>query len=46
MPTPAGARHGLIGLRERAELLDGTLTAEASPQGGYKVELRAPIQPA
>jgi len=40
------ARHGLIGLGERAELLDGTLTAEPTPQGGYKTELRAPTRPA
>jgi signal transduction histidine kinase len=40
------ARHGLIGLKERAELLDGTLTAEPTPQGGYKIELRAPTRPA
>ncbi|MEU0108164.1 histidine kinase [Streptomyces sp. NPDC006251] len=40
------ARHGLIGLKERAELLDGTLTAEPTPQGGYKTELRAPTRPA
>jgi signal transduction histidine kinase len=40
------ARHGLIGLRERAELLDGTLTAAPTPQGGYKIELRAPTRPA
>ncbi|WP_020135996.1 sensor histidine kinase [Streptomyces sp. 351MFTsu5.1] len=40
------ARHGLIGLRERADLLDGTLTAEPTPQGGYQVELRAPARPA
>lgn len=47
-PTVAlpSSRHGLIGLRERAELLDGTLTAEPTPQGGYEVELRAPIRPA
>ncbi|WP_215447878.1 sensor histidine kinase [Streptomyces sp. ATCC 21386] len=40
------ARHGLIGLRERAELLDGTLTAEPTPKGGYEVALRASIRPA
>ncbi|CAL9630903.1 Sensor histidine kinase LnrJ [Streptomyces sp. enrichment culture] len=40
------ARHGLIGLKERAELLDGTLTAEPTPQGGYEIELRAPARPA
>ncbi|THC47394.1 histidine kinase [Streptomyces sp. A1499] len=38
------ARHGLIGLRERAELLDGTLTTEPTPQGGYTIELRAPAR--
>ncbi|MBD0839288.1 sensor histidine kinase [Streptomyces sp. TRM68416] len=40
------ARHGLIGLRERAELLDGILTAETTSQGGYKIELQAPARPA
>ncbi|RSM98415.1 two-component sensor histidine kinase [Streptomyces sp. WAC 01325] len=39
------ARHGLIGLGERAELLGGTLTAEPTPQAGYKIELRAPTRP-
>ncbi|QES47787.1 two-component sensor histidine kinase [Streptomyces venezuelae] len=38
------ACHGLIGLKERAELLHGTLTAEPTPQGGYRVELRAPAR--
>ncbi|WP_344403016.1 sensor histidine kinase [Streptomyces longisporus] len=40
------ARHGLIGLKERAELLDGTLTAQPTPDGGYEIELRAPTRPA
>ncbi|QOV36847.1 two-component sensor histidine kinase [Streptomyces ferrugineus] len=39
------ARHGLIGLKERAELLHGTFTAQPTPQGGYKVELSAPARP-
>ncbi|MEV7645950.1 histidine kinase [Streptomyces rubiginosohelvolus] len=38
------ARHGLIGLRERAELLEGTLTAEPTPDGGYEIELRVPAR--
>ncbi|MCZ9349815.1 histidine kinase [Streptomyces mutabilis] len=38
------SRQGQIGLRERAELLHGTFTAEPTPQGGYKVELRAPAR--
>ncbi|MEU3342959.1 histidine kinase [Streptomyces sp. NPDC006668] len=43
------ARHGLIGLiglRERAELLNGTLTSEPTPHGGYEIELQAPTRPA
>ncbi len=38
--------HGLIGLRERAELLGGALLAEPTPQGGYEIERRAPTRPA
>ncbi|CAL9425977.1 sensor histidine kinase [Streptomyces sp. enrichment culture] len=45
VPLPS-AHHGLIGLKERAELLDGTLTAGPTPQGGFKVGLRAPSRPA
>ncbi|MGA6161792.1 sensor histidine kinase [Amycolatopsis magusensis] len=43
-PTLAlpSAQHGLIGLRERAELLDGTLAAGPTPGGGYRVQLRLP----
>jgi signal transduction histidine kinase len=38
----SSAKHGLIGLRERAELLGGTLTVQAVPDGGYSVSLRVP----
>lgn len=38
-----GAGHGLIGLRERAELLGGTLTADPSPDGGFTVTLTLPL---
>jgi signal transduction histidine kinase len=37
------ARHGLIGLRERADLLGGSLTAQPLPDGGFILTLRAPI---
>ncbi len=37
------AQHGLIGLRERAELLDGTLDAGPTPGGGYRVRLSLPV---
>jgi len=44
-PAPAtadsGTGHGLTGMRERAELLGGTLTAGAT-HAGFRVELRIP----
>ncbi|MFI1833384.1 sensor histidine kinase [Streptomyces olivaceoviridis] len=36
LPLP-GAHHGLIGLRQRAELLGGTMTAGPTSDGGYEV---------
>lgn len=47
-PTPAkseplpGGGHGLIGLRERAELLGGTLSHHHTPDGGYELEAVLP----
>ncbi|SEP49043.1 sensor histidine kinase [Amycolatopsis saalfeldensis] len=41
VPLPS-AQHGLVGLRERAELLGGTLTAGPTPEGGFAVRLRVP----
>ena len=42
-PAPAGGGgHGLIGMRERAELLGGTLTAGPDDRGGYRVEAVLP----
>ncbi|WP_127128270.1 sensor histidine kinase [Georgenia sp. SYP-B2076] len=38
---PAGG-HGLIGLRERAELLGGELTAGPTPDGGFLLEAYLP----
>jgi signal transduction histidine kinase len=35
-PGPPG--HGIIGMRERAAMLDGTLTAGPTAEGGYLVE--------
>ena len=32
-PAPIGGGHGIRGMRERAELLDGTLTAEPVDDG-------------
>ncbi|MFE0253664.1 sensor histidine kinase [Streptomyces sp. NPDC059010] len=41
LPLP-GSRQGLIGLRERAELLDGTFDSGPTADGGYEVSLRIP----
>jgi signal transduction histidine kinase len=43
-PAPSqGAGHGLLGMRERVAMLDGTLTAHAMPDGGYQVAAFLPV---
>ncbi|WP_432877675.1 sensor histidine kinase [Kribbella sp. CA-245084] len=43
-PTPApGSGHGLTGMRERAALVDGTVSAAPTPEGGYLVQAIIPI---
>jgi len=37
------SRTGLVGLRERADLLGGALEAGADGEGGYRLELRVPL---
>ncbi|MCP2353739.1 signal transduction histidine kinase [Nonomuraea thailandensis] len=39
-----GTGHGLIGMRERAALLGGSLSAGPSPTGGFAVIARLPIK--
>ncbi|MET9349187.1 sensor histidine kinase [Streptomyces termitum] len=39
-----GSGHGLIGMRERAKIWHGSLTAEARPGGGFEVCLRLPLE--
>jgi signal transduction histidine kinase len=41
LPLP-GSRQGLIGLKERAELLGGTFASGPTPAGGYEATLRIP----
>jgi signal transduction histidine kinase len=42
--TNQGERHlGLLGMRERAELLNGTLTIESSPEHGTSVFIEIPL---
>ncbi|GAA2794056.1 histidine kinase [Kitasatospora sp. CM 4170] len=40
--TLPGGGHGLVGLRERAQLLGGTLTAGPTPEGGFEVRADLP----
>lgn len=44
-PSP-GAGHGLLGMRERVGMLDGSMTAHPLPDGGYKVFAFLPVRPA
>ena len=41
-----GIRHGVPGMRERAQLAGGNLTAEAGDDGMFRVRARIPAQPA
>ncbi|WP_326582980.1 histidine kinase [Streptomyces sp. NBC_00481] len=38
-----GSQQGLVGLRERADILNGTLEAGPTTEGGYRVRLRIPL---
>jgi len=42
VPAPDGSGYGLTGMRERAELLGGTLTTEAT-DNGFRVKLDVPV---
>ncbi|MGI5238176.1 sensor histidine kinase [Dactylosporangium sp. CA-139066] len=42
-PAPEGKGHGLLGMRERAAALGGTLRTGPSADGGYDVEALLPI---
>jgi len=37
VPPSRGSGHGVLGMRERAAMLGGELTAEPRPDGGYAV---------
>jgi len=41
-PTAAGDGHGLLGMRERAELLGARLTTGRTPDGGWRNTLTLP----
>ncbi len=42
VPPSAGAGHGLLGMRERAAMLGGTVTAARTPAGGFTVSAFLP----
>ncbi|MEU5783962.1 sensor histidine kinase [Micromonospora lupini] len=42
-PSGGTEGHGLVGMRERAHLYGGTLTASPHPEGGFEVVLTLPI---
>jgi signal transduction histidine kinase len=42
----AGGGHGIIGMRERAAMLDGTLFAGPAEGGGFRVSAVLPVEPA
>jgi signal transduction histidine kinase len=39
----AGAGHGVVGMRERAEAVGGALSAGPKPDGGFRVEAMLPL---
>ncbi|WP_330455656.1 histidine kinase [Streptomyces sp. NBC_00820] len=39
------SHHGLVGLRQRAELLGGSVTSRPMPDGGYELRLELPVDP-
>lgn len=41
--VPGGGGHGLVGMRERAHLLGGEVTASPTPDGGFRVAATLPV---
>ncbi|SDO55465.1 Signal transduction histidine kinase [Streptomyces sp. cf386] len=44
-PPSPGVGHGLLGMRERVAMLDGSMTAHALPDGGFQVIAFLPATP-
>ena len=42
-PAAPSARHGIVGMRERAAAFGGTLSAGAAPGGGFEVAALLPV---
>lgn len=45
LKQPLGGKHGVIGMRERARLVGGTLTTGPTVSGGWFVSAKLPITP-
>ncbi|MFJ4786964.1 sensor histidine kinase [Streptomyces sp. NPDC088794] len=43
-PAPSSPGHGLLGMRERAATVGGTLRTGPAPGGGFLVEARLPVR--
>lgn len=43
-PDAGHAGFGLLGMRERVSLLDGTLTVQSAPRQGSSIRIRIPVQ--
>jgi signal transduction histidine kinase len=43
-PPPGAPGHGIVGMRERATMLGGTLAAGPTADGGYLVEATLPLE--
>ena len=42
--APGGGGHGLVGMRERAEIYGGRLEAGPSASGGFRVAAQFPLE--
>ncbi|MEU4192489.1 histidine kinase [Kribbella sp. NPDC026611] len=43
-PAAPGSGHGLVGMRERVALVDGTMSVGPTPEGGYLVQAYLPVE--
>ncbi|GAA3231534.1 sensor histidine kinase [Actinocorallia longicatena] len=43
VPFPPGGGHGMVGMRERASMLGGELSAGPTDEGGFAVRARLPL---